>query len=219
MPVILPIIAGASAIAGIVSQSKQQGLQQQGLSEQEQIANQEMANKQQIFNQLSSFFTPYLSSGSPFLANIQSANAGQSAQQGNNAAGQFREQMQPTGFGFGPSGTTAAGLAGIGQGQAQSTASNYLTNLLNNEQVKFQAAQGLNSAGQMGGASQNQPNVSTQLQPANTASSIGALGQIFKTLGTGSPTGTSAPSSTPSIPGTNVNNIDFGAAPVSGTIP
>jgi hypothetical protein len=179
MPVILPIIAGVAAIAGISSQNKQQKTQQQALSEQDQIANQEMQDKQQIFKQLTDFFTPYTQSGSPFLQNIQSAAAGQNAQQGNNAAGTFRQQMGQTGLGYGPSGATASGLANLGAQQAQGGAANYLANLLNNEQIKFQAASGLNTAGQMAGATQNQPNVSVNLPPANTASAIGSLGGIL----------------------------------------
>jgi hypothetical protein len=182
MPVILPIIAGVAAIAGISSQNKQQKLQQQGLSEQDQIANQEMQDKQQIFKQLTDFFTPYTQSGSPFLQNIQSQAAGANAQQGNNAAGTFRQQMGQTGLGYGPSGATASGLANLGAQQAQGGAANYLANLLNNEQIKFQAASGLNTAGQMAGASQNQPNVSVGLQPANTASAIGGLGGVLGSL-------------------------------------
>jgi hypothetical protein len=185
MPIIstiLGIAAVASSVAGVAEQHSQQGTQQKALQDQNAIAQQEMADKQKVFNEDQAFYTPYTQSGSPFLQNIQSSAAGQNAQQGNNAAGTFRQQMGQTGLGYGPSGSTAAGLAQIGQGQAASGASNYLQNLLNNEQIKFQAQQGLNAAGTMAGSSQNQPNVGTTLQPASTASSVGALGQTLNGL-------------------------------------
>jgi hypothetical protein len=185
MPIIstiLGIAAVASSVAGVAEQHSQQKTQQQGLQDQNAIAQQEMQDKQKAFDQAESFYTPYTQSGSPFLQNIQAAGAAQSAQQGNNAAGQFREQVGQTGLGYGPSGTMASGLAQIGSSQAASGASNYLQNLLNNEQIKFQAQQGLTSAGQMAGSTQNQPNVNTTLPPASTASSIGAFGQALNSL-------------------------------------
>lgn len=191
MPIIATILGIASAVAGTVSQFKQQGIEQNALNEQNTIAKQELADKQQVFNQDEAFYTPYTKSGSPFLQNIQSAAAGQAAQQGNNAAGTFRQQADQSGLGYGPSGARAAGLAGIGASQAASGASNYLQNLLANEQIKFQAQQGLNAAGTLAGSPQNQPNVGTTLPPANGFSSLGALGQTINsaTSGSGGPTG------------------------------
>jgi len=223
MPVISTIIglgiAAASAgsgIAGAVSAHGSEQAQKKALSQQEQIAQQEMTDKQAIFKQLSDFFTPYLKTGSPYLEKTQAATAGQEAQQGNNAAGQFREQMNQTGAGFGPSGSTAAGLAGIGEGQAQSSAANYLQNLLNNEQVKFQAASGLQGAGSMVGSPQNQPNVSTTLPPANFASSIGAFGNVLQNLGKGAPTPQQIPQS---VPGGQMGDILLGMPGTQGTTP
>jgi hypothetical protein len=183
MPFIIPFIpliaAGVGAAAGIKTAAGQQKTQQQGLQDQNAIAQQEMQDKQQIFKQLTDFFSPYLKSGSPFLQNIQSAAAGQNSQQFNNAAGQIREQVGQAGTGYGGGGSMASALANLGGASATSSASNYLQNLLNNEQVKFQAAQGLNSAGSMVGAPQNQPNVSTQLPAQNLGSSIFGAGQLL----------------------------------------
>lgn len=205
MPFIIPIIAVGAAIAGAVTQAKQEKLQQSGLKDQEGIAGQEAADKQQVFNQEEAFYTPYTKDGSPYLQNIQSAAAGQNAQQTNNAAGMFRQVMGGSGLGYGPSGSTAAGLANIGAGAAANGANNYLANLLNNEQVKFQAASGLNSAGTMAGATQNQPNVSTQLTPASGASAIGALGQVLKGINTGG--------SNPAAGGTTPNSASTSTDP------
>jgi hypothetical protein len=217
MPLISGLIAAGSAIAGAVEAAKSGGRQQKALTQQEQIAQQEMADKQQVFNQEEAFYTPYTKSGSPFLQNIQAAAAGQNAQQGNNAAGQFREQMGQTGLGYGPSGSTAAGLANIGSGMAASGAGNYLANLLNNEQIKFQAAQGLNSAGAMAGASQNQPNVSTQLPYNSLGSGLSGLAQVLG--GMNLPGGNQVPGRAPGdTPGSLPPSV-FGPVPGVPTAP
>lgn len=204
MPFIVPFIpliaAGIGSAVGAKTAHDQQGIQEQGLKDQNAIAQQEMQDKQKIFQQLTDFFSPYLKSGSPYLQNIQSAAAGQESQQANNAAGQFREQVGQAGTGYGGGGSMAAGLANIGGQTATSSASNYLANLLNNEQVKFQAAQGLNSAGTMVGAPQNQPNVSTQLPAQNLGSSIFGAGQLLS--GTiPKPTPPAAPTTQGTYPG------------------
>src|SRR6202035_231840 len=97
MPFIIPFIpliaAGVGGALGVAAAKSQGGTQQQGLKDQNAIAQQEMQDKQKIFEQLQPFFSQYLQQGSPFLQNIQSASAGTTAQNYNNAAGQFREQM------------------------------------------------------------------------------------------------------------------------------
>lgn len=205
MPIIstiLGVAALAAGAAGTAASFKEQGTQQNALKDQNQIAQQEMQDKQQVFNQDEAFYTPYTQNGSPYLQNIQSAAAGQNAQQTNNAAGLFRQTMGQSGMGYGPSGATAAGLAGLGANAATTGANNYLANLLNNEQVKFQAQSGLNAAGTMAGATQNQPSVSTQLPAANGFSSLGALGQAAGTLAQGT---SSVPTSTTTVPTTSTN--------------
>jgi hypothetical protein len=111
-----------------------------------QEAQQQGAEFQPFMQQegaLSSFYTPYMSSGSPFLKNIQAASAAQNAQNYNTAAGTTRGQLMQSGMGFGPSGVTGATIGGLGAQQANNASSNYLQNLLNNENLKFQAASGL----------------------------------------------------------------------------
>lgn len=183
MPFLIPLIpliaAGVGTTAGVIEANKQQGIQNKALNNQNAIAQQEMQDKQQVFKQLVDFLTPYLGEGSPFLKNIQAAAAGQNAQQFNNAAGQFRQQIGQAGTGYGPSGTMASGLAQLGQGAAQTGAANYLQNLLNNEAIKFQATSGLQGAGAMAGASQNQPNVGINVPAQNIGSSIFGAGQLL----------------------------------------
>jgi len=219
---VIPAVIAGSGVAGVVEGAQAGGRQQQALTEQEQIAQQEQQDKQQVFNQAEAFYTPYTQSGSPFLQNIQSAAAGQGAQQGNNAAGLFRQQMGQTGLGFGPSGSTAAGLANIGAGQAQSGAANYLTNLLNNEQIKFQAQQGLVSAGQMAGSTQNQPNVSAQLPYQSLGSGLTGLAGVLGNLLTQGQQGNQVPSTSniPSNTGSVIQNSGvFGPVPGVPTFP
>lgn len=212
MPFLIPI---GAAIAGTIISAKQAGAQNKALSTQEQIAQQEMADKQKIFDLLQPFFQQYLGKGSPFLSMMQRAGAEQNAQQFSNAAGQVRSTMGTSGLGFGPSGATAAAVGEVGTEAAKNASSTYLQNLLNNEQLKFQAAQGLNSLGGMAGSSQNQPNVGVNLQPQSTGSSIFGLSQALQSLikgiggGGGNSVGTlpvggypgGPPSSPPILPG------------------
>lgn len=225
MPIITTILgiaaaaSAASGVAGAVEGAQAGGRQQKALTEQEQIAQQEQADKQQTFKQLTDFFTPYLSSGSPFLANIQRAGAETNATGANNAAGTFRSEMGSSGVGYGPSGSTAAGLAGIGSNAASTGSSNYLANLLQNEQVKFQAAQGINAAGTMAGSTQNQPNVSAQLPNNSLGSGLTGLAQILKGLtgGSSNPATSNVPNNLPttfpSLPGLAAGS---GTAPTTG---
>lgn len=196
MPFLSTAVAIASIAAagtGIGTSIANSGTASQGAQTNDQIASQELANKQQVFNQLFPFYSQYEKSGSPFLQNIQRAGAEQNAQQFSNAAGNLRQTMQTSGLGYGPSGATAAALGQLGTQSAQSASSNYLQNLLNNEQVKFQAAQGLTGIGNM---MSNQNVVGQTPQPVNSqvGSSVNAFGQVLNNL----------PSNTSSTGGANV---------------
>lgn len=187
---LLPIIAGIGSVAGAgvgaAEAIQSGGAQRKAISQQEQIAQQEMADRQKIFDQLQPFFQQYLGPGSPFLSQMQRASAEQNAKQFSNAAGQLRNTMQTSGLGFGPSGATAAGIGGLGAQAAATSSGDYLTNLLNNENLKFQAAKGLQDVGAMAGAGQNQPNVSTQMPYTSPGSSIMGLAQSLQNLLKGS---------------------------------
>lgn len=189
MPLLTSILTGiavagsvGSGVAGAVEGAQAGGRQQKALTIQEQIAQQEAGDKQQAFKKLIDFFTPYLKEGSPFLQMIQRAAAETNATGANNAAGQVRQTMGQTGLGFGPSGSTAAAIGGVGAEAAKTGSQNYLQNLLANEQIKFQAAQGVNAAGSMAGSPQNQPNVSAQLPYQSLGSGLSGLGDILKNL-------------------------------------
>lgn len=222
MPGLIPVIAGVLGIGQSISSGRQQS---KALNTQEQIAQQEMADKQQIFKLLQPFFQQYLGAGSPFLSQIQRAGAEQNAQQFNNAAGQVRNTMQTSGLGFGPSGATAAAIGGLGAEAAKGASSTFLDNLLKNEQMKFEAASGLNSLGGMAGSSQNQPNVSIGIQGnpiGNPGSSAMGLSQILQGLISGGGGGGNIWS--PSNPGGtlpigNAPNIPFGIGIGTGGAP
>lgn len=226
---LLPVIAGiattAAAGTGIAESVASGNRQNKALNIQDQIAQQEMADKQKIFDLLQPFFQQYLGSGSPFLSMIQRAGAEQNAQQFNNAAGNVRNTMQTTGLGFGPSGATAAAEGGLGDEAAKSASNTFLQNLLSNEALKFQAAQGLNSLGGMAGSSQNQPNVGINVPGSpigNIGSSVAGLAQILKGLtGSGGSSGTVGSLPLPPVPGINLPPpISGGGAPTtSGTFP
>lgn len=199
--VTIPAIGAIAGLAG-VGTSIANSTQASGSAQANQnIANQELANKQQIFQQLAPFYSQYLQQGSPFLQNIQRAGAEQNAQQFSNAAGNLRQTMQTSGLGYGPSGTTAAALGQLGTQGAQSASSNYLQNLLNNEQVKFQAAQGLTGIGNM---MSNQNVVGQTPQPVNSTigSSLNAFGQSLNNLpgNTSSTGGANVPAGTTTGP-------------------
>lgn len=218
IPLIPAIVGAAGAGIGAVESIKSGNAQQHALNQQTNIAQQEEARKQAIYDQLQPFFSQYLKQGSPFLGQQQTASAQQTAQQYGNAAGQFRNQMQETGLGYGPSGATAAGLGGIATQAAGTGAGNYLQNLLNNEQVKFQAAQGISGLGQG-----SQINPTPSQYPINPIS--GAVGDFGKSLaallknipgmGGGSSGGVGQlpvnPTNLPGIP-------SFGGAPSTGGV-
>ena len=183
-----PLLGLVGAGFGASQSAQNDSLAQQAAQEQNAIAaaqlsmnQQSQKQKMQIMQQLFPFFQQYMQQGSPFLQNIQSQAAGQNAQQFGNAAGQLRQNMQTSGMGYGPSGATASALGQLGQGAAQNSVSNYLQNLLANEQVKFQAAQGQQGLGNMfnfGG--QGMP--TTQPVQTTLGSSINAAGQSLGNL-------------------------------------
>lgn len=188
-------VAAGTGTAGAIEGKQAGDRQQKALTIQEQIAQQESADKQATFKKLTDFFTPYLQEGSPFLKLIQQASASTTATGANNAAGAIRSTVGASGLGYGPSGATAEAIASEGASTNATSSSNYLTNLLNNEAIKFQAAQGLDAAGTMAGSNQNTPNVGADLNSKNAPSlgnGLTGLSQILKGLinPPASPTGT-----------------------------
>lgn len=217
MPVISALIAAAgvaAAGAGIGESVANSGAAQQGAAENNQIAQQELQNKNQIFQQLDPLYSQYLQ-GSPYLQNIQRAGAETNAQQENNAAGQLRQTMQTSGLGYGPSGATAAAMGQLGQAGAQQSSNTYLSNLLNNEQVKFQAAQGLTGLGNMM-SNQNTVGQSPQPVQTTTGSSVNAFGQAIGNLMNQTGTGNTSNGTLPLTPPNPSNTINISPQPTQG---
>ena len=223
---LIPLIGAGAAIAGVTEGAQQTSDINKATNQNLDVQQQQMQEnakrfqeQQALYNQLFPFFQQYMQQGSPFLSQIQRAGAEQNAQQFNNAAGQLRNQMQTSGLGYGPSGTTAAALGGLGAQAAQQGSSTYLQNLLNNENLKFQAAQGLNATGQMVGTGpQSQVNPLQIGQNNPLASSLSALGQVLPNiLGTGTG-GVSGVPQAGQLPGSSTSVI-FGVPQFPSTSP
>jgi len=215
----MPVLSTALAIAGIAAAGagvgesvNASGQAANSAQANQNIANQELANKQQVFQQLDPFYSQYLQQGSPYLQNIQRAGAEQNAQQFSNAAGNLRQGMQTSGLGYGPSGSTAAALGQLGQGAASSSANSYLQNLLNNEQVKFQAAQGMTGLGNMM-SQQNTVGATPQPVQSTVGSSVNAFGQA---LGNLNPQQQNPATQGAAAPGT-FNPYGFGTGPTQNS--
>ena len=206
MAFLIPLISALAGVAGTIPAFESSGAAQKGADLQNLIAQQELNQKTSIANSLIPFFQQYMQQGNPFLNLLQQSQAGQNAQQFGNAAGQLRGQMQTSGLGYGPSGTTAAALGQLGQAGAQQSSSDYLKNLLASEQQKFNAAQGMQGVGNMFSGIAMPTN---QLTQSSVGSSIGALGQgLAGLLGQSQ----QQPMATPTFGPTNPQNTAGGQA-------
>jgi hypothetical protein len=111
-------------------------LVQQPLGLQQQYANKQLAES----GQLDKFLQPFMDQGSPYYKQQQAEMFNQLNQQFRNQSGQAESRLNQQGFGQAPSGLQAALAGEMGQQQAQSQASSWLQQLLNNQQLQFQAA-------------------------------------------------------------------------------
>src|SRR2546428_233741 len=94
------------------------------------------------------FYKQYLGKGSPLLQERQRASAENVASEYKGARESAMQNLSATGYGREGSGTQAGMLGGMFQSEAKTGADHYLENLLQNEQFKFHAAQGM--AGRFG---------------------------------------------------------------------
>jgi hypothetical protein len=173
MGFLAPLAGLVGGLAGLIPGFENSNTAAQAAKLQNIISQNELNQKLGVAGQLTPFYEQYMQQGNPFLTMMQGAGAQQNAQQFGNAAGQLRGQMQQSGMGYGPSGTTASALGQLGGQMAQTSSSDYLKNLLQNEQMKFQAAQGLQGVGNMF----NQQMPTNELTQSSLGSSVGALGQ------------------------------------------
>lgn len=91
---------------------------------------------------LNPFYDQYLKEGSPLLAQRQRAASEQIGEEGSRASRAATQKIGQAGYGFAPSGLAAGVQGDIARSTARSSADAYLTNLLENENFKFQAAEG-----------------------------------------------------------------------------
>jgi hypothetical protein len=94
-------------------------------------------------NPAASFYNQLTNLGSPYYQQQQRASFTQGVQQNQNAAAQARQQLAASGYGYTPSGTTAATIGEMAQAGNQNLESAFLQNLFQNEQMQLAGAQGL----------------------------------------------------------------------------
>jgi hypothetical protein len=94
-------------------------------------------------NPAANFFKQLSDVGSPYYQQQQRASFDQGVRQNNNAAGQARQQLSAAGYGYTPSGTTAATIGEMANAGSQNLESTFLQNLFQNEQMQLAGAQGL----------------------------------------------------------------------------
>jgi hypothetical protein len=89
------------------------------------------------------YFNQLMNLGSPYYQQQQRASFTQGVQQQQNAAAQARQQLSASGYGYTPSGTSAATIGEMAQQGAQNQEQMFLQNLFQNEQLQMAGAQGL----------------------------------------------------------------------------
>jgi hypothetical protein len=97
---------------------------------------------QQYGGNAGNFFQQLTNLGSPFYKQKQSEAFTQGVGQNQNAMADATQRMQSQGYGYTPSGTSAAMIGGMETAGAQSLAEQYLQNLFQNENLQMQGAQG-----------------------------------------------------------------------------
>lgn len=142
------------------------------------------------------YYQNLMNLGSPYYQQQQRASFEQGVGQSQNAAAQARQQLSASGYGFTPSGTTAATIGEMGIGQSNTLEQAFLQNLFQNEQLQATGASGLaqlaalfNPASLFGLAS---PQTTQGQTPGETLSGIGSLASsLFKPASLGSSGGSS----------------------------
>ncbi len=95
------------------------------------------------------YFQTLMKLGSPYYQQQQRASFEQGTQQAQNAAAGSRDQLNAAGYGYTPSGTTAATIGQEAQGQSQNLSQTFLQNLFQNENLQSQAGQQLSQLAAM----------------------------------------------------------------------
>jgi len=136
-------------------------------------------------NPAAQYFQQLMNLGSPYYQQQQRASFDQGVQQNQNAAAQARQQLSASGYGYTPSGTTAATIGNMAQQGSQNLEQAFLQNLFQNEQMQLAGGQGL---GQLAALFNPAPLLSNYSSPQSTQGPTAAsqfqdilsgLGNIF----------------------------------------
>jgi hypothetical protein len=153
----LPAILGAAGsvggalLGGSANKAQNQLVQQQMLTEQDQrnLMDQYAKLQQQYGTDAANFYLQYMAKGNPFLSNLLSQHFGQIQQQYGNQQGLLSQKLAASGYGAAPSGLAAASAGDLSRAEAGTQSESWLNDMLQNEQIKFQAAQGLGGIANM----------------------------------------------------------------------
>ncbi len=213
---LVPILAAGGAVAGGIGALKSGNASSRAadadvalLNQEKQQQAQEYANMMALFSKLSPFFEQYMGTGSPILSKVLTGGAQGLTQQFAGKRGQALNQLRATGYGAAPSGVSAGMLGDMATEEASAGSNMLLENLLANESMKFQAANGMEGLTQIMKPGQVQPVTNLPLNTTGTgyqaiANALQTLLNTYK-----SKPGTSTPSapSTPAVGG----NFDAGS--------
>lgn len=136
------------------------------------------------------FFRKLMDLGSPFYQQKQAEGFTQGLQQNQNAAAQARQQLQARGYGYTPSGATAATIGGMQIEGAKSLAEQFLQNLFQNENLQAGAAGNLAQLAQLfnptqllGGIQAGASPVISPTTPQSLQSVLQGVGSLFGSAG------------------------------------
>lgn len=136
------------------------------------------------------FFRKLMDLGSPYYQQKQSEGFTQGVQQKQSAAAQARQKLQATGYGYTPSGATAATIGGMEMEGAKSMAEQFLQNLFQNENLQAGAAGNLAQLAQLfnptqllGGISAGAEPVISPTTPQSLQSVLQGVGSLFGSSG------------------------------------
>jgi hypothetical protein len=131
-------------------------------------------------NPAANFYNQLTNLGSPYYQQQQRASFDQGVQQNQNAAAQARQQLSASGYGYTPSGTTAATIGNMAIQGSQNLEQAFLQNLFQNEQMQLAGAQGLGQLAALFNpapllANYSNPQSTQGQTPAQTLQGIGSI--------------------------------------------
>lgn len=149
MPLLAPVL-GAFLGQGTTNLQNNITKQQLATEADQQKLMDTYAQLQQTYGKdAANFYLQYMAQGNPWLSNLLSQHFGQIAQQYGNQQGLLGQKLAASGFGAAPSGLAAASAGDLSRAEANTQSESWLNDMMQNEQLKFQAAQGLGGIANM----------------------------------------------------------------------